>query len=136
MSSRLIKQSEKETRQDINLTFLKPKASLYRSSRLQMFFETDVLKNFSIFTGKHLCRGFFFNKVAGLHAWDFIKKRLQYRCFPVNIAKFLRTAFIKQHLRWLLLFVKKLTGLNYYQWSDPIKNGLPKPREGVRGGGK
>ena len=29
-----------------------------------------------------------FNKVAGLKAYNVIKKRLQYRCFPVNIAKF------------------------------------------------
>ena len=33
-----------------------------------------------------------FNKVAGL-GLQFIKKRLQRRCFPLNIAKFLRTAF-------------------------------------------
>ena len=46
-----------------------------RNSRLQVFFKIDVLKNFAIFTGKHLC-------------WS-----LQHRCFPVNIAKFLRTPF-------------------------------------------
>ena len=34
-----------------------------------------------------------FNKVSGLMACNFIKKRLQDRCFPVNIATFLRTAF-------------------------------------------
>ena len=34
------------------------------------------------------------NKVAGLQAWNFIKKRLQYRCVRVNIMKFLRTAFL------------------------------------------
>ena len=32
----------------------------------------------------------FFNKAAGL-----IKKRLQHRCFPVSIAKFLRTPILK-----------------------------------------
>ena len=32
-------------------------------------------------------------KNAGLEACSFIKKRLQYMCFPVNIAKFLRTPF-------------------------------------------
>ena len=35
-----------------------------------------------------------FNKVAGLQACNVIKKRLQHRCFPVNMVKFLRTAFI------------------------------------------
>ena len=29
-----------------------------------------------------------FNKVACLEAYNFIKKRLQHRCFPVNTAKF------------------------------------------------
>ena len=33
-----------------------------------------------------------------------IDKRLQYRCFPVNIAKFL-TAFFTEHPWWLILNV-------------------------------
>ena len=33
----------------------------------------------------------FLNKIAGLQTCNFIKKRLEHRCFPVNIAKFLRT---------------------------------------------
>ena len=32
-----------------------------------------------------------------------IKKRLWHRCFPVTFAKFLRTPFLTEHLRWLLL---------------------------------
>ena len=36
-----------------------------------------------------------FNKVACQKACNFIKKRLQHRCFPVNIAKFLRTPLKK-----------------------------------------
>ena len=43
-----------------------------------------VLKNFAIFRGKHLCRSLFFN---------FMKKRLQHRCFPAW--KFLRTPILK-----------------------------------------
>ena len=34
------------------------------------------------------------------------KKRLQHKCFPVNIAKFLRAAFFIAHLWWLLLNLK------------------------------
>ena len=45
-----------------------------------------VLKNFAMFTGK-------------LQACNFIKNRLQHECFPLNIAKFLRTAFFVTHLR-------------------------------------
>ena len=43
-----------------------------------------------------------FYKVAGLIARNFIKGRLQHRCFPLNIAKFLRAAFLTEHHRWLL----------------------------------
>ena len=43
------------------------------------------------------------NKVTGLKAGNFIKKRLQHRCFPVNIGKLLRTDFLIEHHRWLLL---------------------------------
>ena len=32
-----------------------------------------------------------------------IKKRLQYRCLPVNFTKFLRTPFCIEQLKWLLL---------------------------------
>ena len=41
-----------------------------------------VIKNFGIITGK-------------LQACNFIKKRLQQRYFPLNIAKFLRTPILK-----------------------------------------
>ena len=34
-----------------------------------------------------------FNKVARLHACNLIKKRLQHSCFPLNIAKLVKTAF-------------------------------------------
>ena len=66
---------------------------LYRSSRSQMFLRIGVLTNFTIFTGKHL-----FNKISGLKESNFIKKRLiQYRCFPVNIAKFQWTDFFTEY---------------------------------------
>ena len=39
------------------------KTKKLRSSRLQMFFKTGVLKNFAIFTGKHLLESLF-NKEA------------------------------------------------------------------------
>ena len=37
----------------------------------------------------------FFNENVGLQSCNFFKKRLQHRCFPVNIAKFLRTPVLK-----------------------------------------
>ena len=47
--------------------------------------QKGVLRNFTKFTGKHLCQSFFFNKVAGLT--------------PVNFGKSLRTSFLYKHLR-------------------------------------
>ena len=46
-----------------------------------------------------------FNKVAGLKAYNFIKKTLQRRCFRVNLAKCLRVTFFPEHLVWLLLYI-------------------------------
>ena len=55
-----------------------------------MFFKKGVLKNFTNFTGLKAC--------------NFTKKRLEHRCFPVKIAKFLRTPFFTELLLpWLLL---------------------------------
>ena len=54
-----------------------------------------------------------FNEVAGPEACGFIKERLQYRCFPVNFAKFLRTRFFTEQLRWLLLII--LNSIIWYQ---------------------
>ena len=39
-----------------------------------------------------------FNKVAGLQACNFVKKRLQQRCNLVKFAKFLRILFFTEHL--------------------------------------
>ena len=44
-----------------------------------------------------------FNKVAGLQACNFIKKRLQHSCFPVKFAKLLRTPNLKNICERLLL---------------------------------
>ena len=45
-----------------------------------------------------------FKKAAGLKACNFIKKRPQYKCFPVNIAKFLRLAILKNICERLLFY--------------------------------
>ena len=76
----------------------------HRSSRPKMLCKKCGLGNFAKFTGKHLCQSLFFNKVAGRPA-TLLKKRLWHRCFPVKFAKFLRTTFLSEHLRWLLLRV-------------------------------
>ena len=49
-----------------------------------------VLKNFATFTGKHLCWSFLLIKLQAGRPVTFFKKRLQHRCFPLNIAKSFR----------------------------------------------
>ena len=73
----------------------KKKSCTYRSSRSQMFFQIDVFKNFTNFTEKHRCWSLFLIK---LQTCNFIKNRLQHRCFSVTFEKFLRTLFLRKHL--------------------------------------
>ena len=54
--------------------------------RSSMFYKTVVLKMFAIFAGKQLRWSLFLI--------NFVKERLGRRCFLLNIAKFLRTAFL------------------------------------------
>ena len=51
------------------------------------FFKKDIMRNFAEFTGKHLCRNLFF--------W----------CFVGNFAKFVRTPFLQNSTRRLLLII-------------------------------
>ena len=64
----------------------------------------DVLQNrcsykFRKFHRKTPLIGSLFNTVAGLDAFNFIKKRLHYRFFPVKSTKFLETPFFTEHLQ-------------------------------------
>ena len=47
----------------------------------------------------------FFNKVAGLRAFSFIKKKYQRSCFPVKFVKFFRTPTFKNNCERLLLYL-------------------------------
>ena len=72
----------------------------YKSScRPELFCKKVVLRNLTKFTGKHLCQGLFFNKVAGLQLWH----RFSLRIFW-NLLKHLFT----QSTWWLLLSVRAL----------------------------
>ena len=50
-----------------------------------------MLLKISQISQENTCVGAFFNKVVGLQACNFIKNRLDHRCFYVKFAKFLRT---------------------------------------------
>ena len=60
-----------------------------------------VIKSFTKLTGKELCQGLILNKVPGLSLATLQKQRLWHRCFPVNLAKFLRTPIFIENLQWL-----------------------------------
>ena len=75
-----------------------------RSSRLEVFCKKSILRDIAKFTGKRICQSLFFNKIPGLRPTTLLKKRIWYRCYPVNFAKVLRTHFLTEHLRWLVLF--------------------------------
>ena len=69
-----------------------------RSSHQRCSTKKSVHRNFTKFTGKHLCQSLFFKKVAGLRPETLLKKRLWHGRFPVNFVEFLRTPFFKEHL--------------------------------------
>ena len=60
------------------------------------FCEKGVLRNFAKSTGKQLRQSLLFPTTS-------LKKRLRYRCLPVNFAKSPRTPFFTEHLWCLLL---------------------------------
>ena len=72
-----------------------------RSSRPEMF-----CKKFRKIHRKHLCQSLFLIKLQ-TQTCNFIKKRLWYRCFPMNFVKLLRTPFLTEHLRCLASFYKE-----------------------------
>ena len=63
-----------------------------RGGLSQMFLKMDVLKNFGIFTGKLLSWSLFL--INFYYIVTLSKRDSKNRCSPVNIAKFLRTAFL------------------------------------------
>ena len=102
-----------------------------------------VLKISAIFTGKHFCWSLFLIRMQalrpttllkrdfntgvfpGLEACNFIKKRFQHRCFPVNTAKFLITTILKntceQVLRGLRCLYNSLTFIILNNFSSLFK---------------
>ena len=96
----------------ISVLYSKTSKEFYHQTKIsekyneqKVFYKKTVLNNFAIFTEKYLCWCLFFNKNAGLHACNSIKKRLKHRYFLVNIAKFLRTPILKNICEQLVLRV-------------------------------
>ena len=82
-----------------------------RISHPELFYKKSVLRNFAKFTGEHLCWILFFTKFAGLRPATLLKMRLWHRRFPVSFVKSLRTPFLKNTSRGLLLYGFSLSKL-------------------------
>ena len=87
-----------------------------RSSRSQMLFKIGVLENFAIFTGKHPCWSLFKIKLQVRKPAALLTRTLTQSFFE-NIMKSLKTTFLIEHLRWLLLHCKlslKIRSSHFY----------------------
>ena len=91
-------------------------------SHPQVFCKKGVLRNFTTFTGKHLCQSLFFNKVAGL-ACNFIKKETLAQVFYCEFCEIPKNAILTEHRRWLLLFCKKM----FLKFSQNVQENVPEP---------
>ena len=65
-------------------------------------FSKKVFLKISQYSQKNTCVRVSFSQAK---AYNFNKRRLLHRCFPVNIAKFLGAALFREHLWWLLLYL-------------------------------
>ena len=85
---------------------------IIRNSRPEVFCKKGVLRNFAKFTGKHLCQNLFFNKVA---------------CLSCEFCEiFLKTPFVTEHFRWLLLDYEWLSSISRNLFM--LQNNLRKPK--------
>ena len=55
-------------------------------------------KKFAKFTGKHLCKSLFFNKIAGLTC-NIIKKKTLAQVFSCEFCEFFKNTFFTEHFR-------------------------------------
>ena len=67
----------------------------------EVFYKKAVFKKFTISTG-NTCVGVLVKNDGGLKACNFMRKRPQNRCFPVNIAIFFILIISKIICEWLL----------------------------------
>ena len=87
------------------------------SSKLQkqrpgVFYKKGILKNFTKFTGKHLCQSLFLNKVAGLRPVTLFKKTLA-QVFSCEFCEIFKTPFLIEYLWWLLLLFRNLRNFDF-----------------------
>ena len=69
----------------------------------EVFHKKSVCKCFAKFAGNNLYRSLFFNKLANLGYNLIFKKRLQHKCLPMNLTKFVTIPIQKNTNGRLLL---------------------------------
>ena len=73
------------------------KHTLYKQKQPpEVFYKKSVLRDFTKFTGKHLCQSLSFNKVAGLSSATFLKKRLA-QVFSCEFYEIFKNNFFTVH---------------------------------------
>ena len=83
----------------------------FRSSHRRFFAKKGVLRKFAKFTRNTCLESLFKYRCRPIPA-TLLKKRLWNKCFPVNFAKFLRTPFLQNTSRRLLLKLIYHKGIN------------------------
>ena len=84
--------------------FVTGKFCIYLSSH-QKSYKKSCSKNICNIHRKTPALWLLFNSVAALKVCNFFKKRVQHYCFPVNIAKFLRTPTLENTSEHLLIYL-------------------------------
>ena len=83
---------------------------IFKKQPPEVFCKKSALKNFAKFTGKHLCQGLFFNKVAGFRPSTLLKKRL-WHVFPCEFCEISQNTFFTEHL------ALRMDKSNFLLWS-------------------
>ena len=77
--------------------------TICRSSRPEVFCKKDVLINFAKFTGKHQLQVSCLIKLQAQGLYRPIKKETLTQVLSCDFCEILRTPFLTEHLRWMLL---------------------------------
>ena len=85
------------------------KLSQFQKQPPEVFYRKKCPSKFLNIHRKTPVQGSAFNRVIAFKTCNFIKKRLQHRCFPANIAKNFRNTYFEEICEQLLLTVLLLT---------------------------
>ena len=87
-----------------------------RSSRPEVLCKKGALRNFSTFTGKHLCQSIFFKKAAGLRAATWLKRDSGTGAFLWILKNFENHLFLQNNSGSCFVFID-FQCVKYSKWS-------------------